>query len=236
MSGKLDRLIGQQRRWLSARGLTDRPWFLLASAPEPTIPTELPENVAHIHIKYAGHSAAKQGLPDSDLTFLLQKTKPEQIAGLNIRTTLRMRRGGSWTMRMKRLVPFVPFQEFEIRHRERDLLIESIAGSLFAELGSDDRPSNGITMICYAIAVGIPQIIVAGMSLSSDGHAYNEQKRKRRHVPQDEAALSAIARRHGQVATSEPALAQRTGLTLYAPAHRDWVAAPPADEKDDKTP
>jgi hypothetical protein len=65
----LDRLRDEHRHWLSTRGLLDRPWFVLGSAPNPTIPPDITSRAALICINNAGTTAVRMGLPPADLTF-----------------------------------------------------------------------------------------------------------------------------------------------------------------------
>ena len=206
-----------QRAWLKRRGLSDRPWLILGAAPKPAIPDPLPANVAHVHVKYSGHSAVKNGLPPADLTLLLHKTTAKDVAGLEIRNVLRMRRRLSRLTRLTRRVGVAGLGESVITHDERDQFILCVVGSLFASGGRDQRPSNGVAMICYALAMGVPRIVVAGVSLEADGYDYDPSIRNRRHQAEDRAALREIAKRGLPVETTETALAEMTGLPLYRP-------------------
>lgn len=210
-------VVELQRAWLKRRGLLDRPWLILGAAPKPTIPDPLPTSVAHVHVKYSGHSAKRNGLPPADLTLLLHKTTAKDIEGLEIRDVLRMRRRLSRLTRLYRHFGRAGFGESVITHDERDQFILRVAGSLFASGGRDERPSNGVAMICYAVAVGVPKIIVAGVSLEADGYEYDPSISNRRHQPEDLAALREIAKVTPQVVTTEAALGQTTGVSLYRP-------------------
>lgn len=209
-------LTARHAAWLSARGLTDRPWFILGSAPDPHVPAPFPPRTAHIHVKYAGHAARQHGLPPGDLTFLLTKTKPEDIAGLSLDSILRLCKRQGLLTRLRRDLPFLKAKECALTDRERDAFIIGTLGTLFGGRGDEIRPSNGVALIAYAIAVGIPQIIVAGISLDSDGYAYDRSARTRRHLAEDRAALTVVAERYPQVATTEPGLSRATGIPLLA--------------------
>ncbi|UIJ73849.1 hypothetical protein [Aurantimonas sp. HBX-1] len=209
-------LSAQHAAWLKSRGLADRPWFILGSAPDPHVPRPFPPRTAHIHVKYAGHAARQHGLPQGDLTFLLAKTTAEQVAGLELRSILRLCKRHSSLARIRRALPLPGPRECALTHRERDALIIGTLGTLFGGSGAEIRPSNGIALIAYAIAVGIPQIIVAGISLDSDGYAYDRSARTRRHLEEDRAALAVVAARYPQVVTTEPGLSRATGIRLLA--------------------
>jgi hypothetical protein len=205
----------QQRRWLRQRGLLGRPWLILGAAPDPVIPAELPAGTAHVYVKYAGRAAAALGLPNGDLTFLLQKSGPAETRELVLDSVLRMGHRTPASALLRKLLPFAAGTEFPLTHQERDDFIIGTLGSLFAGVGKEKRPSNGVALICYAIAMGIPKIIVAGLSLEVDGYAYDPTARTRRHQPEDQAALARVAALYPQVVTTEPSLHRLTGLTLF---------------------
>lgn len=214
-----DRFLSAHRGWLKRRGLLDRPWFVLGSAPSPTIPGRLPDGTAFVHVKYAGRSAKALGLPPGDLSFLLDKTREQDVEGLHLDNILRMRKRHNAATLFALYAPLGTFRECAITHQERDDAVIGTLGSLFGGIGVEKRPSNGVALLCYAIAVGVPQIIVAGLSLDSDGYAYDPAARTRRHVPEDRAALKAAAMRYPQLVTSEPSLHAATGLALYRGEH-----------------
>ncbi|MCO6050960.1 hypothetical protein NGM99_14345 [Mesorhizobium sp. RP14(2022)] len=209
------RTLEFHRNWAGARGLLGRPWFVLGSAPGPAIPDHLPENTAYIYVKYAGHSAKRRGLPDADLTLLLTKTEPKQIAGLKTRSTLMMGRTFPLSAKLKRLSGWRWSSQAELHRMERDQFVIRTLGSLFTGIGEEKRPSNGISLLAYALALGVPQIIIAGMSLETNGHDYNAVGKKRRHVAEDRAALQQIAALYPFVSTTEENLHRITGLPLY---------------------
>jgi len=80
--------------------------------------------------------------------------------------------------------------------------------------GKDLRVSNGIFAACYALYNGAPEIILSGFSLTMHGHYYSDQNRRRKCGNADLAALSAMRERGWAVKTSEPELAELTGLPL----------------------
>ncbi|HDZ75255.1 MAG TPA: hypothetical protein ENH55_21305 [Aurantimonas coralicida] len=216
IAGDFPALAARHAAWLRGRGLLDRPWFVLGSAPDPHVPQLFPPRTAHIHVKYAGHSARQHGLPSGDLTFLLAKTTNAQIAELDLNAVLRLCKRHSLLTLIRRNLPVLGARECALTHRERDAFIIGTLGSLFGGSGVEIRPSNGIALIAYALAVGIPQIIVAGISLQSDGYAYDRSARVRRHLEEDRAALAVVAARHPEVVTTEPGLSRATGLPLLA--------------------
>lgn len=209
------RVLELQKTWLRKRGLLDRPWFILGAAPNPAIPEALPADVVHVHVKYSGHSAKRLGLPPGDITFLTHKATEQHLDGLEIRNILRLRRRLPHPVLIGRWFGMAGSDETTITHTERDRFFVKTLGSLFPSGGRDQRPSNGVAMITYALAVGVPRIIVAGISVDRDGHAYNANAKPRRHKEEDKAALSKIAAIAPQVETTERALSEVTGIPLY---------------------
>jgi hypothetical protein len=117
--------------------------------------------------------------------------------------------------KLKRLVGCSWSSQAELYRLERDQFIIRTLGSLFTGLGEEKRPSNGIGLLAYALALGVPQIIVAGMSLEVNGHDYNGVGKKRRHVAEDRAALKKMAAIYPIVSTTEENLNRLTSLPLY---------------------
>ena len=215
MPGEFQR---RHRRWLAAGGLLDRPWFFLASAPNPTLPAVLPARTAHVYIKFAALAARERGLPDPDLSFVNDYGLERQTAGVNCHRILALT-GKKRKLVADRILHRLPFQQARPMHlgeAERDLLLDCVLGNAFRGVGTMVRPSNGIALICYAILFGIPQVIVAGMSLTDDGHNNpNRKKFQRLHKEEDRASFQHFARHHPSIMTSEPELAQLTGLPLF---------------------
>ena len=215
MPGEFTRL---RRRWLAAGGLLDRPWFFLASAPRPTLPDTRPPRTAHVYIKFASLAARELGLPDPDLAFVNDYGLERQTAGVTCNRILALT-GKKRKLVADRILHNLPFQQARPMHLgedERDMLLDAVLGDAYKGVGSMVRPSNGIALICYAVLFGIPQVIVAGMSLTDDGHNNpNRKKFQRLHKEEDRASFQHFARHHPAIMTSEPELAELTGLPLY---------------------
>ncbi|MBE7185093.1 MAG: hypothetical protein INR68_11905 [Methylobacterium mesophilicum] len=203
-------------RWLVAHKLIDRPWFILASAPQPTVPAALPPDVVHAYVRLAGRSAKLQGLPDGDLTILneagLQEAREAGVASGHL---LLIRRDLCFRSKLARWAMIGGTRHLDLRRKDRDSYTIGVAGSLFSDGTPYSRPSTTIPMICFALAHKVPQIIVAGLSLDHTGHAYDRLERPRRHVREDRLALQRIADHYPQVVTTEQSLHEHTGIPLY---------------------
>lgn len=208
-------VIRYHRRWLKRRGLLDRPWYIMGAAPSPTRPASIPDDTAYVYIKQSGRSAKKLGWPDADLTFLLKKTPMESLEGIALGHVIRKGRNREWLAKLKRLVYQAFEKECELTAVERDSYVIHTLGSLFRGIGVEERPSNGIAIVCLAIAMGVPKIIIAGVSLDTDGYEFDPTAQIRRHVAEDRAALIEMAKRHPNVFTSEQSLHAASGIPLY---------------------
>ena len=157
--------IYKHRKWLERCGLLGRTWFVLGSAPNPTRPSKLPSDVVHVHIKYAGRSAKMLGMPNADLTFLMDVPTPQQVDGLVFHRILRVtsRRGQLRRNRWRRLLPIPASKEMHFNKAERDAICDDILDGVYSNTGVEARPSNGIVLIRYALAMGVPEIVVAGI-------------------------------------------------------------------------
>jgi hypothetical protein len=70
--------------------------------------------------------------------------------------------------------------------------------------------------VLYALFVGIPDVVLAGMSLDKQGYSYNAPRARMLHGVEDRFALERIARRYPAVRTTEPVIAEGTGVPLYS--------------------
>jgi hypothetical protein len=218
LPGRESQLVARHRAWLERAGLLHRPWFFLASAPDPTIPPLLPPNAARIYIKWAGHTGKKLGLPQPDLLFVNDYNLRPQTSDLNCHRVLALtaKRKKVIFDRFRRLNPFASNSLKHITDAERDWILDTVVGDAFRGKGDMPRPSNGIALIAYGLLLGVPQIIVSGMSLTDNGHTNPTRKKHQRlHKEEDHASFVYFAENFPGVSTSEPELSELTGLPLY---------------------
>lgn len=210
----------------------DRPCLVLGSAPNPHLPTI--SNYDLICVNSSGLIAKELGLGKPKLTvmggFKLVHPNLEEdrkvLHGLSteylilIRHTLPIPR-----VEAEKLLAALNYhyQQFlTVDFWDRACMIRKVTGK---RLGGEDTPnasrqgtpnmaSNGIFAACYALYHGAPEIILSGISLTKDGHYYSEQNRRRRHTSFDLTAIKSMVERGWPVKTSEPELAELTGLPL----------------------
>ncbi|MBO0664540.1 hypothetical protein LQ948_18500 [Jiella sp. MQZ9-1] len=208
--------VAFNQKWLDAHRLGGHPWFILGSAPNPSMPETLPEDCIHAYVKFAGRGAKRHGFPDADVT-LATSWDEARWADLNISRVLRVRNKSSWKVFAKRLKVKPSDNECDLLSHERDDYVLKAMRSRFRGVGEHVRPSSALTMIAFAIVHQIPEIIITGISLDQTGHEYNDLNSQRKHAPEDRAALEAVAAFHPHVSTTESSLAAATGLPLYQP-------------------
>jgi hypothetical protein len=208
----------RHRRWLERGDLLARPWLFFASAPDPTLPTALPPNTAHVYIKFAAIAGRARGMPEPDLIFVNDYNIEKQTQGLKCHRILSLT-GKHRKIVLDRIVHALPFlrsRPMHLSEGERDLICQEVLGGTFLGVGRMIRPSNGIALICYALLFDIPKIIVSGMSLTDEGHSNPTRKKfQRLHKEEDKASFSFFAKHFPAVMTSEPELAELTGLPLF---------------------
>ncbi|QKD00330.1 hypothetical protein [Mesorhizobium loti] len=78
--------------------------------------------------------------------------------------------------------------------------------------------SNGVLGAGLSLFLGASRVVMAGVSLSKDGHAYDEHITKRLHIDDDRRVLNALSKRTGKVFAAEPALAGECGIPLWPSA------------------
>ncbi len=208
------KVMNYHQRWLERQALLGRPWFILGSAPNPTLPKRLPDNVVYAYVKFAGRSAEKHGLPPADITLLNWWRASEREAGIQSASILRIRGKLKTTGIINRLLGRTNIVEADILREERDGYIIKAFGTLFSDVGDHTRPSNGVAMLAFALSFNIPEIVIAGLSLSSDGYEYDSSNTLREHVTEDTAALKMAALRYPRLTTTEYGLHQAVQIPL----------------------
>jgi hypothetical protein len=208
----------RQQKWLAKLGILERPWLILGAAPSPTIPNGILSTHARVDINNSGLTAASLGLGRADLT-LRKKSKPwSEHPDLNTRGLLWYNTNPTWLLRLQLLtMPRVRVDSImAVTRTERDGLVEFMTGESIRGTGDIGKASNGVAGLCYALFMGVPQVVLAGISLSKQGHFYNELARKRLQVSEDAFVLSRLKDRP-ELFTTEPDLSAEAGIKLWQP-------------------
>jgi hypothetical protein len=212
----LESVRDEHRRWLDHHGLLHRPWLVLGSAPDPNVPPGLGDR-ALVCINNAGVAAARMGLPPANLTFRNKNKEWKSLSGHKVPLVLWVCDRTPFQMWLKRLViRGADLGEIRVmaRNDRREVYEHMLReASDAAEIG---KPSTGIFAVLYALFVGIPDVLLAGMSLDKQGYSYNAPRARMLHGVEDRFALERIARRYPAVRTTEPVIAEGTGVPLYS--------------------
>lgn len=201
--------------WFASLGLTERPWLILGSGPEPTVPRELLAAHARVDINNVGRTAQAMGLGRADLTIRAKRKSWTEHTALDTHGLL-------WihdlpTPLLRAILAFKPHRHVgtvrPIGKQERDRLVAEVSGVALDGVGAWGKVTNGVAAICMGLALGAPRIVVAGMSLSKSGHSYDALGRTRRQVDEDRIVLESL-RHRAELWTTERDLAAEAGLQL----------------------
>lgn len=214
----LDRIRDEHRRWLSAHGLLNRPWFVLGSAPDPTIPPAIATRAALVCVNNAGAAAARVGLPPADLTVRGKSKEWLALAECEVPLVLWVCDRNPLHLLWKRM--FIRTRRLgEIRTMRRDVR-RAVDLHVLGDGSADDerieKPSTGVFAVIYGLFVGVPEVILAGMSMDKKGYSYDAPRARMLHGAEDRFALENFAARYPAVRTTEPVIAEETGIPLHA--------------------
>jgi hypothetical protein len=202
-------------------GDVSRSWFILCSAPSPTVPASIPDETIFVCVNNSGLTAHALGLRSADLTIRAEKKSWKEIHGLHSKALLWISKKPLFYQRIQALDSFKHKANAvrRITVEDRDNIMRMMLNDDFPSNEHENRPSNGIFAIAYALSCGAFEVIVSGFSLTQGGHSYNDLDKRRRHIDPDKAALIYFAENNFPVSTTETNLADITGLRLAGDAH-----------------
>ena len=193
-----------------------KPWLIFGSAPNPTLPSGHLADWARIDINNAGRTAAALGLGRADLTIRTQRKSWAEWPDLDTRALL-------WTNRWPKLLMYMEMRrksraQVGVLKRwprgERERIVEHVIGASLTGVGQWEKATTGIAAICFALFVGVPRIVVAGMSLDANGHSYDKLARERRQINEDAFALDRLHDRP-ELFTTENTLVESARLRRW---------------------
>ena len=214
----LETIRDEHRAWLGKHGLLDRPWFVLGSAPEPTIPTDIADRAALVCINNAAATAARLGLPPPSLTFRNPAKEWNSVAGIKLPLVLWVSNKSPWGIFWAKLF-FAKARVGEIRamsKNDRTALFTHVLGTDLSGVGQLHKPSTGIFAALYGLFMGAPEIVLAGLSMERDGYSYGSLPGIQKHREEDRLALRILAERYPQVSTTERDVSEQTGVPLFS--------------------
>jgi hypothetical protein len=220
-SPRLVRVVERHGRWVDQLELRNRPWLILGSAPDPTIPPEIAATHARIDINNAGRTAAAMGLGRADLTIRAKKKSWEEHRHVDTRGLIWLHSKPAFLLRLFLLTKRYDHigSVIELTRPDRDAIVTHVAGTSVQSIGDLGKVTNGIAAACYGLLLGVPQIVLAGISLSKVGHSYDDLGRRRRQVDEDAFILDRL-KDDPRLFTTEGDLASDTGIRLLGKADR----------------
>ncbi|WP_349434533.1 membrane-anchored protein [Pararhizobium sp. A13] len=204
------------------------PALIVGSAPASNLPDGFDSRFSVICVNGSQIVTADWGIDAPDVTFL----QFNQVEGNGERATA-VRRALSgkrcrilyvlrWPKSEARLREGLAafdygFDELRlINQYDRTRLAESVLGRVIAEGDNESKFSNGITSLLYAIHNGATAVIITGIDPSSTGHIYNALNMQRLHSDTDVKILIELLERGFRLYTSDPHVAESTGLPLWS--------------------
>jgi hypothetical protein len=213
----LEKIRDEHRRWLDHHGLLRRPWFVLGSAPNPTIPHAITDRSALICINNVGITTSRLGLRPADLTFRNKNKEWKTLSGVKVPLVLWVCDRTPLQIRWKRFLISRHSELGEIRVMPRNDR-RHVYEQMLKRDGSEEigKPSTGVFAVLYALFVGVPEIVLGGMSMDKQGYSYDSPRARMLHGAEDRFALERIAQRYPTVRTTEPVIAEGAGVPLYS--------------------
>ena len=217
-SASLAAIRERHRHWLGRHDLLGQPWFVLGSAPEPTIPRRALQETILVCINNSGATAAQLGLPPARLTVRNRNKEWASVAGLQIPLVLWLSDKNRFQVYWTRLLK-ARSRLGEIRTiptQERYDICTSMLGNDLLSIGAMNKTSTGIFAAVYGLFLGVPEVILGGISVDKDGYSYSSAPGVQRHRTEDSFALKTLASRGEGLRTAEADLAAKMGIPLYS--------------------
>ncbi|MDL2409318.1 membrane-anchored protein [Rhizobium calliandrae] len=211
------------------------PVIVVGSAPVSHKPVDFDETFKVITINGSQVVTKTWGVEAPDVTFV----QFNQIEGTNtnaveVRRVLNGERTKKlyvllWRKSRERLENGLKAFDYRYDHLEivdrykRMALLDRVGGVKCSELGADDKCSNGINAVLFALYNGATAVIITGINPDSGGHVYNQINLARLHIQRDREILLRLVERDYPIFTADPAVSQSLGLPLWegkAPARQ----------------
>ncbi len=205
----------------------DGPVLVVGSAPVSNKPADFDESFRVITINGSQMVTKGWGIEAPDVTLV----QFNQIEGTNtnaveVRRVLNGERTKMlyvllWRKEFQRLEDGLKafnygYDKLEIVDRyKRMALLDRVGGVKCSELGADDKCSNGINAVLFALYNGATEVIITGINPDSGGHVYNTENLARLHVRKDREVLERLIERGYPVFTADPGVSQSVGLPLW---------------------
>ncbi|KQS64086.1 membrane-anchored protein [Rhizobium sp. Leaf371] len=98
---------------------------------------------------------------------------------------------------------------------ERMSLFEEITGRKNTEVRTEDKCSNGLNAVLFALYHGAPQVIITGINPNSTGHSYNQTGLARAHVQMDKTIIEQLLAEGRPLYTADPQVSCDLNIPLW---------------------
>lgn len=213
------------------------PVLVLGSAPVSNLPKGFDDSYSVLTVNGSQSVTKKWGIAQPDATFL----QFNQVEGTNdnavaVRRVLNGEQTGilyviRWTLEEQRLRDGLAAFNYQyeqlklVSQYQRMALHEAVMGARNSEIHNDQKFSNGITAVLYALHSGAPTVILSGINPNSTGHSYNSLGLNRLHTDKDREVLMKLHGRGEQIFTADPEVAASTGLPLWQGNFQDRTSS-----------
>lgn len=211
-----DEYIQRRRQWLDDLGILDKGWVILGAAPDPILPDELLRTHARVDINNAGKAAQARGLGRAALTIRSHKKSWDEHNTVDTEAMIWMRnRQGIFPRRYLIGKPYTYIGKLSIlTKQDRNALVTYVSGVKPQDAGDFGKVTNGVVGACYGLMMGVPEVVLAGISLTKTGHAYDSLNRHRLQVEEDTYVLRELAKRC-PIYTTEPDVCEVAGIPMW---------------------
>lgn len=203
------------------------PVVIVGSAPTSNVPDGFDETFTVITVNGSQAVSRAWGRVKPDVTFMTTKqVRGQNINAVSVRSVVDGEAtkllyitlwDGTFAELESALIPLnYGYDELRILSRmQRMALHKTLIKKLNLELRADDRFSNGITGVLYALANDAPAVIISGINPASSGHIYNDANLRRQHSDTDITTLRALVRGGWPVFTADADVSQAIGIPLW---------------------
>lgn len=205
----------------------DSPVVVVGSAPVSHRPEGFDDRFRTISVNGSQCVLEPWGVAAPDITFM----QFNQIRGVNtnaveVRRVLKGRKTGVlyvflWREGLTALVEGLASFDYSytslqlVNRYQRMALLGRVCGFKSLEMGADDKCSNGINAVLFALYHKAPAVILTGINPKSAGHAYNSENLRRLHQDMDLRVLQSLLAKGQPVYTADPEVSEATGIPLW---------------------
>ncbi|TCQ08682.1 hypothetical protein C8J34_10370 [Rhizobium sp. PP-F2F-G36] len=98
---------------------------------------------------------------------------------------------------------------------ERMALLKRMTGRNNTEVRTEDKCSNGLNAVLFALHHGAPQVIITGINPNSTGHSYNQTGLARAHVQMDKTIIEQLLAEGRPLFTADPQVSRDLNIPLW---------------------